>query len=272
MCDPYCGMVISGIEAYLSQRKYFFITVAHRHRDELLRQYSTMLLARGVEGLITIDTNPLDAPSLPAIAVAGHRVVKGVTNIVLDHDRAASIALTHLKELGHRQIALMKGQPFSSDSEDRWRAITHGCRQLGLSVTRKRIIELDKDDPSPLLGYELTKELLARGEQFTALFAYNDISAIGAIRAIRESGRRVPQDISVIGFDDIRDAAYHVPALTTIRQPLRRMGEIAAQTLVERIEGKKDFPEEIAVAPELVVRETTAPVAAESAPAQPSSE
>ena len=95
------------------------------------------------------------------------------------------------------------------------------------------------------------------------MFTYNDIAAIGAIRAIRESGLRVPKDVSVVGFDDIREAAYHLPSLTTVRQPLRQMGEIAARTLVERIEGQKKYPSEIAIKPELVVRESTA-----EAPAQ----
>jgi DNA-binding LacI/PurR family transcriptional regulator len=255
--DPYGGMVISGIEAYLSQRKYFFITVAHRHKQELLDQYSGMLLARGVEGLITIDTSLTDSLPLPTVAVAGHRRVKGVTNIVLDHERAAEMALNHLHGLGHRDIVLMKGQAFSSDSEDRWHAIIKACHRMGIPVRQNLVIHLDKDDPSPQLAHEATRELLSRGERFTALFAYNDISAIGAIRAIGELGLRVPQDVSVIGFDDIRDAAYHVPSLTTVRQPLRKMGEIAARTLVERIEGKKDYPNEIAVEPELMVREST---------------
>ena len=97
-----------------------------------------------------------------------------------------------------------------------------------------------------------------RNKPFTALFAYNDISAIGAIRAIQERGLRVPQDISVLGFDDIPGAAFHTPSLTTVRQPLNRMGEVAAQTLLQRIEGQQDYLPEIAIEPELVVRESTA--------------
>jgi len=121
-------------------------------------------------------------------------------------------------------------------------------------------VQLDDDDPSPMRAHSLTKGLLARGERFTALFAYNDIAAIGAIRAILEAGLRVPEDVSVVGFDDIRDAAYHVPSLTTVRQPLRKMGEIAAKSLVQRIEGRKEYPNEIAIEPELVIRESTCAV------------
>ena len=110
----------------------------------------------------------------------------------------------------------------------------------------------------PALGCPFTKQLLARNKPFPALFAYNDISAIGAIRALQEQGLRVPQDVSVMGFDDIPNAAFNTPSLTTVRQPLARMGEVAAQTLLERIAGRHDYPSEIAIEPELVVRESTA--------------
>jgi LacI family transcriptional regulator len=103
--------------------------------------------------------------------------------------------------------------------------------------------------------------LLSRREPFTALFAYNDISAIGAIWALREAGLRVPQDVSVVGFDDIPGAAFANPGLTTVRQPLVRMGEIAAQTLVSKIEGHEEYVPEIAIEPEFVMRDSTARVA-----------
>ena len=256
--DPYGAMVISGIEAFLSARKYFFLTVVHRHNPAMLQQYEGVLLARGVEGFITVDTSLTQPPPLPTVAVAGHRRMAGVTNIVLDHVQAVWDVLKHLVGLGHRSIAFMRGQAFSSDSADRWRAICGACSDLGISMQSELTVQLNEDDPSPNLGYRATRELLSRKRPFTALFAYNDISAIGAIRAIRESGLGVPQDVSVVGFDDIREAAYHLPSLTTVRQPLRSMGEIAAQTLVERIEGQKKYPSQIAVKPELVVRESTA--------------
>lgn len=256
--DSYGSMVISGIEAHLRKVDYFFLTVAHRHDENLLNQYSQLLLQRGVEGFITVDTTIHEAFSLPTVAVAGHRQVKGVTNVVLDHLKAATLALNHLASLGHERIAFMKGNPLSSDSKDRWRAICEVAQKIGLKVDTQLTVQIDIDDPTPQLGYPFAKQLLARNKPFTALFAYNDISAIGAVRALQESGLRVPQDVSVMGFDDIPSAAFNTPTLTTVRQPLARMGQVAAQTLLERIAGKDDYPSEIAIEPELVVRESTA--------------
>ena len=255
--DSYGSAIISGIEQYLRKHGYFFLTVAHRHDPELLSQYSHMLSERGVEGIITVDTTVHETPSLPTVAVAGHKKVKGVTNVILDHHGAAVLALTYLKELSHERIAFMKGNPLSSDSKDRWDAICEVAAQIGMKIDCELVVQIESEDATPMLGYPVTKQLLARGKPFTALFAYNDISAIGAIRVLQEQGLRVPQDVSVMGFDDIPGAAFYTPSLTTVRQPLNRMGEVAAQSLLERIEGKKEYPSEIAIEPELVVREST---------------
>jgi LacI family transcriptional regulator, galactose operon repressor len=256
--DSYSSPIISGIEQYLRKRDYFFLTVVHRHDAALLSRYSQLLSERGVEGIITVDTTVQEAPMLPTVAIAGHKKLKGVTNIVLDHGHAAVLALNHLKDLHHERIAFMKGNPISSDSMDRWDAICRVAAEIGINIDPDLTMQIDTDDPTPMLGYPVTKRLLAREKPFTAIFAYNDISAIGAIRALQEQGLRVPQDISVLGFDDIPGAAFHRPSLTTVRQPLNRMGEVAAQTLLDRIEGKKEYPSEMAIEPELVVRESTA--------------
>src|SRR5690349_15737077 len=129
--DSYSSPIISGIEQYLRERNYFFLTVVHRHDLSLLSRYSQLLLERGVEGIITVDTTVQDAPTLPTVAIAGHKKLKGVTNIVLDHEKAATLALQHLKDLGHRHIAFMKGNPVSSDAKDRWEAICRVASQLG---------------------------------------------------------------------------------------------------------------------------------------------
>ncbi len=258
--DAYGSQVISGIERYLRGQNYFFLTVVHRHDPKLLQTYSQMLVERGVEGLITVDTSILAEPSLPTVAVAGHRQIPGVTNIVLDHKRAARFALAHLKELGHERIAFLQGQVFSSDSEDRWNAICQVATELGIRIRPELTIRIESKDSTPEVGFPVTKALLARKEPFTALFAYNDISAIGAIWALREAGLRVPEDVSVVGFDDIPGAAFANPGLTTVRQPLLRMGEIAAQTLVNQIEDREECLPEIAIEPEFVIRDSTARV------------
>lgn len=257
--DSYGSLVISGIEEYLQGKDYFFLTVVHRHNPELLSRYSQLLVQRGVEGFITVDMQLREALPLPTVAVPGHKDLPGVTNIVLDHQHAARSALNHLLQLGHKDIAFMKGQPFSSDSEYRWHAICQVAAELKIQIRPELTVQIDIDDPTPQLGYPFARQLLERKVPFTALFAYNDISALGAIRAFQEAGLAVPGDISVIGFDDIQGAAYSVPGLTTVRQPLVAMGRLAAQTLLARIEGQSDYPAEIPIEPELVIRQSTAP-------------
>ena len=260
--DAYGAMVISGIEEYLRKNNYFFLTVIHRHDPKLLQTYAQMLLTRGVEGFITTDTSLSEKLALPTVAVAGHERVDGVTNIVLDHKRAAKLALEHLRELGHEEIAFIKGQTISSDSTVRWNAICEVAEELGIRIRPELTIQLEGIDSTPGIGYPFAKQLLARKIPFTALFAYNDISAIGSIWACREAGLRVPEDISIVGFDDIAGAAYANPGLTTVRQPLIRMGQIAAQTVVDQIEGRGEYVPEIAIEPEFVIRQSTGPATA----------
>jgi LacI family transcriptional regulator len=133
------------------------------------------------------------------------------------------------------------------------------AKKLGLEVNRSLTGQLEGESSSPQLGYEVTRKILASGQAFTALFAFNDISAIGAIQALREAGRRVPEDVSVVGFDDIQSAAFQNPALTTVRQPLRDMGVTAAKTLLQRINAptKMPYPKAITIEPEFIVRATT---------------
>jgi LacI family transcriptional regulator len=194
------------------------------------------------------------------VAVSGHGHVDGVTNIVLDHKLAARLALTHLARLGHEDIAFLKGHTLSSDSATRWNAVCEIAAELGIAVRPELTAQIDSTISTPHLGYPITRELLSRGHSFTALFAYNDISAIGATWALREAGLRVPQDISVVGFDDIPAAAFNTPSLSTVRQPLERMGQIAAKTLIDRIEGNAEYVDEIAVEPEFVARDSSGPV------------
>jgi len=255
--DGYHTQVMSGIGDHLMDAGYFYFTAHHRHRKNLVEEYSQMLLGRGAEALIAIDTLLEHPFPVPVVAVAGHRPIDGVTNVVLDHRFAAELALTHLHSLGHRRIAFMRGQPFSSDSDERWRSIVQVARELGIAIRSELTVQLDRDVSSPELGYPVIQHLLSNREQFTAVVAFNDMSAIGAIRALQDSGMQVPADVSVIGFDDINAAAFNNPRLTTIRQPLANMGRMAAQCVLNRIHGRERFRKQIVVEPELVVREST---------------
>jgi LacI family transcriptional regulator len=113
---------------------------------------------------------------------------------------------------------------------------------------------------APEIGYKPMQALLEKSRDFTAIFCFNDIAAIGAIRALKDAGLSVPGDVSVVGFDDIQSAAYSTPSLTTVRQPLLEMGKRGAQILLDRIANRENkYPSEIVMATELVVRESTGP-------------
>ncbi len=209
-----------------------------------------------------MDTALSEGAQVPLVAVSGHRDIAGVTNIVLNHARAATLALEHLTQLGHRQMAFIKGQEFSSDTAVRWDSVCRAAAEFGIEIKNRLVVQLEGESSSPELGYLVTQKLLTSGEPFTALFAFNDISAIGAIQALRQAGRGIPEDVSVVGFDDIQSAAFQNPGLTTVKQPLRQMGVLAAETVLQRINDpvKLPYPKEIIVEPEFIVRGSTGPV------------
>src|SRR6202021_904214 len=231
LADGYHAEVMTGIGDRLLEENFFFFIAPPRYRADLIEQYPRMLISRGAEGLIAIDTNLVHKLPLPVVAIAGHRRMSGVTNGVLDHHRAAELSLCHLYDLGHRTIAFMRGQPYSSDSDARWQGIVQVAQDLGLIIRPELTIQLTKDLTSPELGYPVVKQLLTHHRSFTEFLSFNAIPAMGCIRALHDVGLRVPQDVSVVGFDDIKEAAFQTPSLTTIRQPLHQMGALAVQTL-----------------------------------------
>ena len=256
--EGYHSQVLSGAAEVLMREGYFFFTAHHRHRKDLVEKYPRLLQARGVDGILAIDTHLDGVLPIPTVTVAGHTALPGVTNVLLDHHRAAELALGHLYQLGHRRIAYMRGHACSSDSMTRWQSTLQVARSLSLNVAKELTVRLDKDLNTPELGYPGIQELLMRRRDFTALLCFNDVSAIGSMRALHDAGLRVPEDVSVLGFDDIQAARYTVPSLTTIRQPLEQMGKLAASLLLKKLIPDTQ-PETIKVDPELIVRESTSP-------------
>ncbi len=268
MSEGYFTLVMNGAEEYLVAEKYFYLLAAHHWQPELLEEYPKMLLERSVEGLLLVNTPPPARVSVPVVSISGHQAAAGVTNIELDHKQAARLALKHLCELGHRRVAFMRGQEQTVDTDPRWQEIMDTARTLGMEIHPELLIRLTENSWSPALGYGPVKALLSRTKDFTALFAFNDIAAFGAIRALHEAGLRVPHDVSVIGFDDVLSAPFGIPSLTTIRQPLRDMGKAGAETLLNRINHPKaHHPQRVIVQPELVIRESTAQATSRCPPA-----
>jgi len=206
---------------------------------------------------------------VPVVAISAHSRVENVTNIVLDHHSAVQHALKHLYDLGHRRIAFMRGPKAIPDSEFRWEAIQLVARDLGLRIDPNLVIRIDATGWSmktgyhpmaPEIGFKPMQALLEKSRDLTAVFCFNDIAAIGAIRALKNAGLSVPGDVSVVGFDDILSAEYATPSLTTVRQPLLEMGKRGAQVLLARIgDREQEYPAEISMAPEFVIRESTGP-------------
>jgi LacI family transcriptional regulator len=275
LSEGYFTRVMSGVVQELTHAHYFFFTACHDWKRELIEQYPRMLVERAVDGFLLLNT-PADAidVAVPVVAISAHSTAEKVTNIVLDHHLAVQQALTHLFELGHRRIAFMRGPKAIPDSEFRWVEIQKVAKELGLKIDPALVVRLDTAGWSmktghhpmaPEIGYKPMQALLEKTRAFTAVFCFNDIAAIGAIRALKDSGLSVPGDVSVVGFDDIQSAAYSTPSLTTVRQPLFEMGQRGAQILLERIADKeKPYPAEVVMAPELIVRESSGPAPAKS--------
>jgi LacI family transcriptional regulator len=182
----------------------------------------------------------------------------------VDNESGARLALEHLYKLGHRNIAFIRGPKVITDSGQRWQGVKGFARSAGLKINPKLVAELPSaSDPNNAYdtAYRITEDLIRRAAPFTALLAYDDITALGAMRALVKSGIRVPEQCSVIGFDDTAPAALSLPALTTIRQPMETMGAAAAETITEAIHAsleRLEFPPtHRRLPPELVVREST---------------
>ncbi len=261
--EEYHAQVLGGVADELEKNGYSYLIAQHRHDPARIAEYTQMLLSRGADGFIAIDTHLRESLHVPTVAVAGHESIPDVTNIVLDHDVAGELTLQHLHEQGHRHIAVIKGQPASSDSETRWKATSDAAGRAGVCIPKELVLEMEENLTSPELAYSLVRRLLPKRQTFTAIVCFNDIAALGAIKAIHDAGLRVPEDISVVGFDDIRVASFATPSITTIHQPLQQMGEMAAQVLLKRLQTGKPADGEIAVKPELVVRESTGVAARE---------
>ena len=273
MTDPFCTLVLRGIENSLYQSSFLpILTDVHNERSRFER-YLEMLLDRRMEGLIVVDNwlvldinllADLEKSSVPTAIIGCELKTDQISSIIVDNELGAHQAVEHLYSLGHRKIAFIRGPKSLTDSGPRWKGIRSFAKTSGLELDQRLILDLPESrNPTSSFdaGYKLTEELTQQRLSFTAIVAFDDMTAFGAIRALAKAGIKVPEQCSVIGFDDVATCGIYNPALTTIRQPLETMGSMAVSIVVDGINAALEKRESSAlhrkVAPELVVREST---------------
>ena len=261
LAQGYDSEILNGIERLLVERGYLYFVSSHQWSQELIEQRLKVFAERGAEGVILINTHVLKAPDLPLVSIGSLENDFPVTRITVDNAHGIRLALEHLHALGHRRIAFLKGHTESSDTESRWAACVATAHALGLRIYKEHVVQLERIDNglNPVReGYIAGEKLLKATRPFTALLAFNDLSAIGAIHAFRDAGKQIPEEISVVGFDDIQAATIVQPTLTTIRQPLIKMGMMAAREILASVENPELQPRQIVIKPELVIRNSCA--------------
>jgi len=278
--DPFCTPILRGIENSLFQGSYVPILAdAHNQRNRFER-YLELLLERHVEALVVVanwlfvDIHLLadfSKRNIPAATIGWELPGDTVSSVMVDNEAGGRLAMEHLHKLGHRKIAYIRGPKTLIDSGPRWKGIQKFAHTAGLEIDPDLTMQLPEAfDPNSGFegGFRLTEEFLQRRKKFTALLAFDDLTAFGAIRALNKAGIRVPEQCSVIGFDDVALSALAAPSLTTVRQPLEVMGNLAVNIIMEGITASQEKREwkitHQRVAPELVIRESTQAIAISS--------
>jgi LacI family transcriptional regulator len=260
--DGFEAALLGGFQRHLLDTGYTSLVSTHLWSPSLLKRHVETFCDRGAEGLLLINSTPNESPGIPAVALCTERSPIWCTRVSIDNALGVSKAIHHLVTQGHREIAFIKGPEASGDTEERWNAVHAICETFELRIEPGLTVQLERlEHPSTGHAEEgciAARELLRRGNPFTAVVAFNDISALGAMTALREAGYTVPEDVSIIGFDDIEFASIAYPPLTTIRQPLQEMGATAAELLIRKI-GNDESAQDVCVRPELIVRSSTCP-------------
>ncbi|MES2259703.1 MAG: substrate-binding domain-containing protein [Pseudomonadota bacterium] len=256
--SPFFDETLRGIDDGLRNTGYASVIVSGHWDAEEEADRIRLLMARKVDGIILlygrIGSDAVLAFSQQVPIVATGRALNTATALGfrLDNEHGAWMAVRHLIELGHRRIAFIAGPPDNTDASERLAGYTRALAEAGIGLDPKLVVEGDFHEASGLLA---VNRLFDTQQQFSAVFAANDLSAYGARLGLYRKGVRVPDDVSLIGFDDLPASAYATPPLTTIRQPLYDTGLIATRALRSMING---IQLDTSLPPlELVVRETT---------------
>jgi LacI family transcriptional regulator len=270
--DPYCAQILRAIESHLQTSGYFSVLADLQNDPRQFQRCLNMLLERRVEGIIAIanwtyiETKLLaqiSTRNIPAVIIGRELTGNAISSVAVDNEAGTRQALQHLYELGHNKIAFIKGPRTLMDSAQRWSGLESFAREVGLRLDTELVVEIKGRNSTYTEGYQLMEQLLERNRDFSALVAFDDLTACAAIRALTKSGRVVPKDCSVVGCDDIPSSAFYNPPLTTIQQQLEMQGSLGAEIIEELIrasaEKRVSPPRHRKVTPRLIVRESTCP-------------
>lgn len=273
LSDPFCIPIMHGIQAGLQPANYMPLIVDAQTKRKLFDSYLRMILERRAEGVIVIaswifqETNLLEdieKNQVPIVIVGRDLTNRNVSSLLIDNEAGGALAMRHLIELGHRRIAVIRGPEELFDTEPRWEGVQRAANEAGIKIDSKLIFQLPNlTDPTSGFegGLQISKEMLASGDPITAVLAFDDLTALGVVRGLTEAGLKVPNDCSVVGFDDVLPATVSTPGITTIRQPLKEMGLLASEWTLQAINAREQQtakPVHLYKAPpELVVRSST---------------
>lgn len=271
--DPFCTLIMRGVENTLYQASYLAIFADAHNQWARFERYLELLLERHVEGLIVVANwlfvdiqllADLSKRNIPSVTIGWELPDNNITSVMVDNENGAKLALEHLHQLGHRKIAFIRGPKMLIDSAPRWRGIQKFAQSADLEIDPSLVLQLpDSLDPNSSFesGFRYTEKLLEQKKKFTAVMAFDDLTAFGAVRALNKAGIKVPEQCSVTGFDDVALSSLAVPSLTTVRQPMEAMGGLAVNLVMEGINAaleKREWPVvSHKMNPELVIREST---------------
>ena len=258
--NPFYAEVLSGMEEAAREKNYHII-LANTQRDYQKEEEAiNLLLAKRVDGLLIAPVqdrdddikNLIDA-NIPFVVVGRDFKNIEVDAIYNDEVKGGFLATEYLIKKGHKRIALIDGFLYKSPAKGRLEGYKKALNKYRISLDESLISvgDINIED-----GYERTKQMLEKNLDFTAIFAYNDMMAFGAMQAIKEKGLRIPEDIGLIGYDDILFSSLISPALTTIRLKKQELGVKSVKLLFSRINGNRKKTKKVMLGVELVVRET----------------
>lgn len=256
--SPFYGAALRGIEIELGAAGYSPLFMSgHWQADEEARCIE-LLRSRRVDGLIVLTGRLADsalrmaARTVPVVVTGRTLKAPNLLSLDLDNREGARQATQHLLDLGHQRIAFIGGDPQHPDAIQRQEGYRTALTDAGLAVDPALMLGGNFSEHSGLLAVE---RLLDRRTPFSAIFTANDQMAFGAALGLHRRGLRVPQDVSLVGFDDLAGSTYMVPPLTTVHNPIQEMGQLAARAMLGMLAGER--PAVVVPAPRLVVRDST---------------